>query len=365
MRDNCPDSGPLLDGIEIEHGPSYLLRRFFACADGAAKARGVSLFFARLEDLVAENKANSDTWRPLVPIFSPELGGVTPQTGFVILGRDSSGDVVAAQAARLYDWDESNLYDEGVSLRMFYADPEAAFARGDSCEVTTPVARSISGKVVFSGAGWYRPDYRGKDLATIIPRISRAYAFTHWNSDFTISMIGDAVIAGGMAERCGYTQVESSAVDLVVSPLGALRCALVWMDSRQLLSDLDAVSGDDRQSGDYDEAFVKDLFSCVDNSDWSGLQRHLHDDIVYERPGYEPLVGKAAVLKFYRQTRIVASGKHVVERVLSDGSNVACWGNFYGKAKDGRELRAGFVDVYRLKEGRIGFRRTYFDSPAM
>src|SRR5262249_7629821 len=118
----------------------------------------------------------------------------------------------------------------------------AASRRGDKCEISTSIAKAISGRVVYSGAVWYRPDFRGKELATITPRISRAYAFTRWNTDFTVGLIGDAIIAGGMAESCGYTNVEKSTVDLIVSPLGKLRCALCWMDTRELLSDLRAVT---------------------------------------------------------------------------------------------------------------------------
>jgi hypothetical protein len=44
-----------------------------------------------------------------------------------------------------------------------------------------------------------------------------------------------------MAERCGYTKVEPSSVELVASPLGAMRCALVWMQTDELLADLAAM----------------------------------------------------------------------------------------------------------------------------
>ena len=47
------------------------------------------------------------------------------------------GQVVATHAARIYDWSETSLKDEAASLRMFYADPDAAFARGDRCEITS------------------------------------------------------------------------------------------------------------------------------------------------------------------------------------------------------------------------------------
>lgn len=241
MREILPTSGRLPASLKIKYGPAGLLGRFFLWADTVARDRGVTLFFASLRDLVEANRANSDSWRPLVPIFDPALGGITSETGFAVIGRDKNGQVVATQAARLYDWSETNLHEEAASLRMFYAHPDAAFARGDSCKINTSVAKMIGGRVVFSGAGWYRRDFRGKGLATILPRISRAYAFTRWNTDFTISMMGDAVVAGGMAERCGYTKTEHSSVELVASPLGAMRCALVWMQLDELLTDLAAV----------------------------------------------------------------------------------------------------------------------------
>jgi hypothetical protein len=100
----------------------------------------------------------------------------------------------------------------------------------------------ISGRVAFSGGGWYRPDYRGKGLGRIIPRISRAYACTHWDTDFTISMMDMAVVKGGFADRTGYTNVEADAVRFSVSPTGAVHGALVWMETKQLLADLDAIS---------------------------------------------------------------------------------------------------------------------------
>jgi predicted nucleic acid-binding Zn ribbon protein len=240
MQQPLPISGRLPAYLKINYGPVGLLGRFFLWADTAARDRGVTLFVASLQDLVEVNKANSETWRPLLPVFDPALGGITPETGFVLIGRDKSGQVVATQAARVYDWSHTTLENEATSLRMFYADPDAAVERGDRCEITTPIAKNIAGRVVFSGAGWYRRDFRSKGLATILPRISRAYAFTRWNTDFTISVMADAVIAGGMAERSGYTKVERSCVDFVVSPVGAARCALVWMQPDELLADLAA-----------------------------------------------------------------------------------------------------------------------------
>ncbi|CCE06244.1 conserved hypothetical protein [Bradyrhizobium sp. STM 3843] len=241
MQEPLPTSGRLPAHLKIKHGPVGLLGRFFLWADSAARDRGVTLSFGSLQDLFEANRANSDSWRPLVPVFDEALGGVTPETAFVLIGRSHDGEVVATQAARLYDWPETSLKDEAMSLRMFYADPDAAFAREDRCEVNTPTAEKIAGRVVFSGAIWYRRDFRGKDLGTILPRISRAYAFTRWHSDFTIGLLGNGVIAGGLAERAGYTKVEQGCIKLMASPLGELHCGLAWMQSDELLADLAAI----------------------------------------------------------------------------------------------------------------------------
>jgi hypothetical protein len=241
MQEPLPRSGRLPAHLKIKYGPVGLLGRFFLWADTAARDRGVTLSFASLQDLAEANRGNSDTWRPLVPVFDEALGGVTPETAFVLIGRNKHGEVVTTQAARIYDWPGTSLKDEAASLRMFFADPDAAFARGDHCKITTPIAEKISGRVVFSGAVWYRRDFRGKDLATIQSRIARAYAFTCWNSDFTIGMMANAVIAGGLAERAGYTKIEHSCIELVASPLGEMRCGLGWMQSDELLADLAAI----------------------------------------------------------------------------------------------------------------------------
>jgi ketosteroid isomerase-like protein len=107
------------------------------------------------------------------------------------------------------------------------------------------------------------------------------------------------------------------------------------------------------------------LFRCIDGCDWQGLAGCLHDHIVYERPGYDALIGKDAVMEFYRCVRIVSSGRHMIEQVVSDGAHIACWGSFHGAAKDGRELCVGFADIYGIDGGLIRRRRTFFASPAI
>src|SRR6516165_6894454 len=109
MQEPLPTSGRLPSQLKIEYGPASLLGRFFLWADTAARDRGVTLAFATFQDLVEANRANSDSWLPLLPAFDPALGGAGPETGFVIIGRNKQGEVVATQAARFYAWPETTL----------------------------------------------------------------------------------------------------------------------------------------------------------------------------------------------------------------------------------------------------------------
>ena len=105
----------------------------------------------------------------------------------------------------------------------------------ERCVVTATLSQ------VRSGATWSFPaadgigrDYRKLSLSVILPRISRAWRLRRWNSDYTISIMAEKVIKGGMAERCGYTNVDWDLV-LTDSPVGNVRCGFVWMERQQLI----------------------------------------------------------------------------------------------------------------------------------
>lgn len=110
---------------------------------------------------------------------------------------------------------------------------------------------------------------------------------------------------------------------------------------------------------------VTRLFGLVDSRDWNNLNQVFCDDITYERPGYEPLVGFERVAKFYREERVIASGKHHLEQVVLNEDCGACWGRFIGAHKDGSAIDERFADAYRFKDGKIKHRQSYFFRPAV
>lgn len=199
-----------LDDLDIQHGPRELLGRFFVKAVAAVASRDVTLSFSTFRELVDFNRQNQTYWFPLTTAFDPDKGGFGEDDGFVIIGHNGAGDVVATQAMRLFDWRATNFRAEAESLRLFYGDPKRDKLPTESCIVTAPSADDLDGLVALGGAIWYRPDYRGRDLPSIIPRLARAYAYALWDIDYITALISKENVARGFAHRLGYRDISSS-----------------------------------------------------------------------------------------------------------------------------------------------------------
>ncbi|MGW2317452.1 nuclear transport factor 2 family protein [Streptomyces sp. NPDC001680] len=111
--------------------------------------------------------------------------------------------------------------------------------------------------------------------------------------------------------------------------------------------------------------FAHQVFEVIDGRRWEDLGSVFTEDCVYHRPGYPPLVGLAEIERFYRVDRIIASGRHDIDTVMTGGDSVACWGRFTGLSRTGERLDERFSDLYRVEQGRISERRTYFYRAAI
>jgi hypothetical protein len=229
----------LPDQITLQHGPRETLGQFFLAADFAARERGVYLTLSTDFELLREvNKMNLKHWHGLAPSFDSSYGGLDASCGFWIIGRDAEGDIVTTQAAHYYPMGSETVRDYLRSLRLFYPNPGQQKNAGESCEVSSPSAAQIGGRVVFSGSTWIHPDYRGRELPKILPRISRALALTQWNTDYTISLVSMALVEKGVAAAYGYKRVEPGVEWIGSSVSPHYKGALVWMPRQELLADL-------------------------------------------------------------------------------------------------------------------------------
>jgi hypothetical protein len=229
----------LPDQITLQHGPREALGHFFLAADRAARDRGVFLTLSTDFDLLRKvNKMNLKHWHGLAPSFDSSYGGLDASCGFWIIGRDADGAIVTTQAAHYYPMGGETVQDYLTSLRLFYPRPDDQKNDGERCEVSSPSAAQIGGRVVFSGSTWIHPDYRGRELPKILPRISRALALTQWNTDYTISLVSMALVEKGVAAAYGYKRVEPGIEWIGSSVSPHYRGALVWMPQQELLADL-------------------------------------------------------------------------------------------------------------------------------
>jgi ketosteroid isomerase-like protein len=104
---------------------------------------------------------------------------------------------------------------------------------------------------------------------------------------------------------------------------------------------------------------VADLFDIIDTENWDELGRVFAQDCVCHPPGVEPLVGMAAIDRYYRHDRPVAAGSHRIDRVVSDIGAAACWGRFTGQSRAGDLLDVEFAEAFLVCDGKIVSRTTY------
>ena len=110
---------------------------------------------------------------------------------------------------------------------------------------------------------------------------------------------------------------------------------------------------------------IRAYFCAVDANDVDRVLELFHEDIVYERPGYDAISGKDRLRHFFAEERIIAAGRHDIEGLLVDGEHVAAWGSFVGTSRTGADLSESFCDVYQMRDRTIYRRRTFFFRPAV
>jgi hypothetical protein len=223
----------LPDALTVKHGPAPLLAKFVLEGDKAVREMGVRLRLRHdFGDLVYVNKHENvrRSWYRLVDVFNPEYSDLSPENSYWISGEDKHGEIVLTQAGRLYHWPETNLEQE--ARLMFYGGRD----QGQRCEVTAPAAKSITGVVFFGGSGWVRPDFRGKQLMRLVPRLGRAYAIARWPVDWGISFVNPMLVEKGVAAGYGYKNASYS-IFYPECPLGDLELVLVTVAVSEAYAD--------------------------------------------------------------------------------------------------------------------------------
>lgn len=227
--DRGPDRSFLAD-VVIENGPRDVLGRLFLRADTGLRERGIRLSFSDCDELKAVNAENSESWSPILPLFDPSVSNVGAHNCIAIVGRNTSGRIIFAHAARFYDLGASTLKDEIESLRLFYTDPARSALPGEAMVASAPVAARMSGGLVFGGALWLQPEYRKGDIRTLTGPIMRALSFTRWAPDFIFSFMVPKLIQAGVAQQAHlHVDEEITMINTPVKRGGTIHAGLVWI----------------------------------------------------------------------------------------------------------------------------------------
>lgn len=225
----------LPDALTVKHGPAPLLAKFVIEGDKAARRIGLRLRLRHdFDELVYLNRQEiaRGNWFRLINMFNPAFSDVSPENAFWVSGETEEGEIAVTWAGRVYYWPDTNLAEQARA--MFYGRDE-----GQPCKVTAAAAPSITGVVLSAGSVWVRPQFRGRQLSRLFPRIGRAYACSRWPIDWTISYVAPILVEKGVA--AGYGQKNfSHSIFYPGSPWGDLEVVVAYTPAAEIYGDLES-----------------------------------------------------------------------------------------------------------------------------
>lgn len=230
-----------LSDVVINYGPLPVLSRLFLRLDTEMRLRGINMSFASFDELLEANRANSDSWHPLVSVFDPIKGGVNQENGLALIGWDANGRAVTAIAARHYPLTNCTLKEEIESLRLFYADPEASRSPGEVISVSAPTPSTTTGGIVYLGGVWFHPNHRGQGMHRVMSPIARALSYSRWQAQMACSLMVAENIETGVARSARFPHVEWGATWTNSPVFGnrTLELAFVWTSAEEQLKHFD------------------------------------------------------------------------------------------------------------------------------
>jgi len=190
------------------------LVRYVSEIDGVAKEHGISLHLCKDFREFRDIRNAFDDRPPVAPIFDPNFTDIGPGNGFWIKGVDANGDIVHLQAARRHNIHGMTLADHLFELRQLYKLP-GLNRELERSSYNAPAARDISGTVCYHGEIWLKdgPEgYRGKGLASLLPRMLLALALAEWTPDYVFGFVPTAIAHKGVLAQYGYMHIQPGGI---------------------------------------------------------------------------------------------------------------------------------------------------------
>jgi ketosteroid isomerase-like protein len=111
------------------------------------------------------------------------------------------------------------------------------------------------------------------------------------------------------------------------------------------------------------EEVVRRYFYCLDHEDWVQMRELWHDDGTLRAVGARPRDGIEDVMNLFGKL-FVPWPKHCDEptRIVHGGDTVLVEVTFTGTTGDGREVSFDAIDVFDLRDGKIGRMTNWYDT---
>jgi GNAT superfamily N-acetyltransferase len=237
FNENLSGAPSFLRKLRLSHGPIQQLAKFLLDADNEMRATGIALELADISLIREIHSANADSWISYAPTLDARYADLTDRNSYCFIGRDPAGRAVTVQAGRIYDTGARSLADIAADQSLYYSDNRQPSHNEPRCTLTSPSAVSITGTLVYSGALWVHPDYRGNGLAGLLPRLSRAYALGVYGTNTTFAFVSDAIRPSALFKHYGYNNIEP-AYRIIQAGETFYEGSLMWMETSELARDL-------------------------------------------------------------------------------------------------------------------------------
>jgi hypothetical protein len=227
-----------VEDLQINHGPANVLGRFFLFADTYMKQHGVTLTLSTLESASLLQDTHKDTWTVFPPMLDTRLSDIPKSLSYCLIGRNAAGEIVTSQGGRIFELHNQSFADIIADQSFFYGPGGEPQPGQPTCKIWAPVARDICGRVVYSGALWVRPDFRGHKFASLLPRLSRSFALARWGTNYTVAFISNSSMQTPLKQMYGYSRFTDGFLMTNIGSVGDVTGPLMWMDTEELVRDL-------------------------------------------------------------------------------------------------------------------------------
>jgi hypothetical protein len=227
---------PLLKSFHVSNGPPGLLGRYFLNVDTSMRARGIELSFASLAELRHLYEQNKDNWGFFNPMFDPQVAEVSEANAICLVGRDTSGEIVASTSGKLLVAENRTIKELVDAGDLFAIRPEANVLK-ISTLLDAPDVNNITGRFGYCGSVWVRPDYRGQRLPAVFARTVNACLRAMHGVDYVLGSVRPDVVGTELHDNYGFKHHQGT-FTIIQGDTILTEAHLLWMDHAELERDL-------------------------------------------------------------------------------------------------------------------------------